>query len=49
MFRFIVKFLKILVIACLIGVSLRIIETMILKENIKNINEVEKVQYEKSL
>ena len=48
MFRFLVKFFKILVIACLIGVSLRVIEVMLLKEKTKNVaisNIVNETQY----
>lgn len=37
MFRFLVKFFKVLAIACLIGVSLRVIEVMFLKEKTKDV------------
>ncbi|MGN0973313.1 MAG: hypothetical protein ACI4OT_01075 [Bacilli bacterium] len=48
MFRFIVKFLKILIIACLIGVALRIIDVLLYKKsNIEKEQEISQTINEK--
>ena len=52
MFKYIVRFLKILVIACLIGVSLRIIEVLFIKEQVKDLavsNTINEIQHEDNL
>jgi len=55
MFKFMIKFLKILAIACLIGVSLRVIEVLFLKQQAKDLavsnitNEVQEIQNEENL
>lgn len=52
MFRFLVKFFKILVIACLIGVLLRSIEVILIKQKSKNVaisNTVNETQYKETI
>ena len=46
MFRFIVKFLKIFIIVCIIGVSLRIIDIVFYKEKTTDIANNNEIQYE---
>lgn len=51
MFRFLVKFFKILAIACLIGVSLRVIDIILLKEKTKDVaisNTINETQYKET-
>lgn len=52
MFKFMINFLKILGIACLIGVSLRVIEVLCIKEETKELasnNTANEVRYEETL
>jgi hypothetical protein len=50
MFRFIVKFLKILIIASLIGVALRVIDVLIYKKsNIEKEQEISQIINEKEV
>src|SRR5699024_6731395 len=46
MFRFVVKFLKIFIIVCIIGVSLRIIDIVFYKEKTTDIANNNEIQYE---